>query len=192
MRFHLQAPRTDGFSLVEVLVAMVILTIGLLGLAGLQARSHTAEAEAFSRAQALILVQDLAERIATNRVEAKKGAASAYNTAVVQGVGHADVNCAALPSTTSVEVAAKDLCEWDLALKGATQTVSGSKVASLTGARGCIVFQSAPIAQFVVTVAWAGRDSFGAPPVDRPCASAAIPTGRRVISQTVPFADLGA
>lgn len=178
-----------GFSLIEVLITMVILAVGLLGLAGLQARAHTAEAEAFGRGRALVLALDFADRIATNRIEAKKGAASAYATAVVQGTGQADAVCQASP-TNSVEVATKDLCEWDLALKGSTQTAGGSKIGVLSGARGCIEHQVTPVRQFVVTVAWAGR-SIGSVPTDRPCGSAAIPVARRVVSVTVPLADLG-
>ena len=41
------APRaTAGFTLIEVLVALLILTVGLLGVAGLQARMQTAEIDA--------------------------------------------------------------------------------------------------------------------------------------------------
>jgi type IV pilus assembly protein PilV len=190
MRSSVHGSEQMGFSLIEVIITMVILSVGLLGLAGLQARAHTAEAESFSRAQALILANDLADRMATNRVEARKGAASAYNTATVQGTGNASVTCSGLPSTTSIEMAVKDLCEWDQALKGASQTSGGSAVGGISGARGCIGLQTAPIQQFVVTVAWAGRGELGSAPADRPCASAAIPTGRRVVSVTVPFADL--
>ena len=50
-----------GTSLVEVLVTMVILAIGLLALAGLQARLHVLQIESYQRAQALILLQDMAE-----------------------------------------------------------------------------------------------------------------------------------
>lgn len=179
-----------GYSLIEVIVTMAILSVGLLGLAGLQARAHTAEAESFSRAQALMLAADLADRMATNRVEARKGAASAYNTATVQGTGNASVDCSGLPSTTSDEMAVKDLCEWDQALKGVIETSGGAAVGGIAGARGCVELQLAPIQQFVVTVAWAGRGTLGSVPADRTCASAAIPTARRVVSVTVPFADL--
>lgn len=179
-----------GYSLVEVLVTLAILAVGLLGLVGLQARAHTAETESFSRVQALLLANDMADRIATNRSEAKKGVASVYDTATAQGTGHADVNCTTLGTANSAEVATHDLCEWDLALKGATQTVGGSKFGTLSGARGCIALETAPIRQFVVSVAWQGRGNFGAVPVDRTCASMAIASGRRLVSVTIPFADL--
>lgn len=191
----------SGFSLIEVLVTMMILGVGLLGLAGLQARAVNAEVDSFSRSQALTLLSDIADRIATNRVEAKKGSASAYNTATVYGTPYTPAAaCSTLPMTSSAELAARDLCEWSQALKGATQTVGGSQIGQLPGARGCISYQAAtagPPAQpmrFVVTVAWQGRSGLGAVAADLTCGSGAIlpESTRRAISITVPFADLDA
>jgi len=59
-----------GTSLIEVLVTMVILAFGLLGAAGLQARLQLADMESYQRAQALVLMDDIASRIATNRAHA--------------------------------------------------------------------------------------------------------------------------
>jgi len=57
-----------GFTLIEILVALVILLVGLLGLVGLQAKGQQAEMESYQRTQALVLLQDLADRMnATNR-----------------------------------------------------------------------------------------------------------------------------
>src|SRR4026209_1446790 len=52
----------SGFSLVEILVTLVIVMIGLLGLAGVQMRAHQAEMESYQRAQALVLVADMVDR----------------------------------------------------------------------------------------------------------------------------------
>jgi type IV pilus assembly protein PilV len=59
-----------GTTLLEVLVTLVILAIGLLGLAGLQTRLQVSEMEAYQRSQALILLNDMASRIASNRANA--------------------------------------------------------------------------------------------------------------------------
>ncbi|MHB1054222.1 MAG: type IV pilus modification protein PilV, partial [Thiobacillus sp.] len=59
-----------GTSLLEVLVTILILAIGLLGLAGLQARLQVSEMESYQRSQALILLDDMASRIAANRPNA--------------------------------------------------------------------------------------------------------------------------
>lgn len=192
--------RLSGFSLIEVLITMVILGVGLLGLAGLQARAFNAEVESFSRSQALILVNDMADRIATNRVEAKRGSTSTYNSTTTYGAPYTPTTaCSLLPSTTSIELAARDMCEWSEALKGATQVSGGSKVGQLTLAQGCITWSdktAGPPAQpqrFLVTVAWAGRSAMGAVPADLTCGStgpSAIGSFRRAVSVTVPLADL--
>ncbi|MDP2155736.1 MAG: type IV pilus modification protein PilV, partial [Sulfuricella sp.] len=62
---HLRRER--GFGMIEVLVSLFILLTGLLGLAGLLARSQQAEMESYQRAQALVLLQDMVARINANR-----------------------------------------------------------------------------------------------------------------------------
>lgn len=56
-----------GFTLVEVLVAVVILSVGLLGLAGLQATSLRSNHSGYMRSQATILAYDLVDRMRANR-----------------------------------------------------------------------------------------------------------------------------
>lgn len=196
--------RNDGFSLVEVLVAIVILTIGLFGLAGLQARAHTAEVEAFSRARALMLVNQMADRVAANRADAM-AATPTYDTTTIFGVASlnpgtefgvgAGDDCSDLATTTPDQLAVRDLCEWHEALRGVSASGSETNVGALSGVRGCIDFQpaagTAPM-QYVVSVAWAGRGAFGTPPADRTCGQGAIlpEDSRRIVSVVVPFADL--
>ena len=50
--------------MIEVLVTMVIIAFGLLGMAGLQMRMQTSEMESYQRSQALLLLNDMANRIA--------------------------------------------------------------------------------------------------------------------------------
>ena len=62
-----------GFSLIEVLVALVVLSVGLLGLAALQSTAAQFNASAYSRSQATILAYDMADRIRANREAALDG-----------------------------------------------------------------------------------------------------------------------
>lgn len=55
-----------GLSMIEVLVAMVILSLGLLGMAGLQAASLRTSQSAHYRAQAAQLADDMADRMRAN------------------------------------------------------------------------------------------------------------------------------
>lgn len=66
--------RSRGLTLVEILVALLILSIGLLGLAGLQTLSLTFNTGAYYRTQATALAYGLADRMRANRAAALVGA----------------------------------------------------------------------------------------------------------------------
>ena len=58
--------RSRGFSLVEVLIALVIMSVGMLGIAGLYVQSMQAGRTSMFRHNAVILVGDVADRIRAN------------------------------------------------------------------------------------------------------------------------------
>lgn len=89
-----------GFSLVEALVALLVLSIGLLGIAGLQLTAMRNNQAAYLRSQAVALADDILERIRANR-----GDVAAY--AVALGGDP--------PATTST-MAETDLRAWLLTL----------------------------------------------------------------------------
>lgn len=141
--------------MIEVLVTIVILVIGLLGLAGLQARLQSSEMEAYQRAQALVLLSDMASRIATNRVNA-----ASYVTTTPLGVGMA------CPTGTSTPQQV-DAGQWCNALQGAAETSSGNKVGAMVGGRGCV--EGLGSGEYLVTVAWQGLTPISAPPSSVTC-----------------------
>src|SRR5699024_7298926 len=65
--------RMGGLTLIEVLVTMLVLSIGLLGLAGLQALMLYQHHSAYQRSQATILTYDIIDRMRTNRNAALNG-----------------------------------------------------------------------------------------------------------------------
>jgi type IV pilus assembly protein PilV len=69
--------RESGFSLLEVLITIVILAIGLLGMAGLTAASIRNNHGSYHRTQAVWLAYDIADRMRANRQKALEGD---YNT----------------------------------------------------------------------------------------------------------------
>jgi type IV pilus assembly protein PilV len=162
---------------------MVILVFGLLGLAGLQARLQVSEMESYQRAQALILLEDMANRITTNR-----SAAAGYVTASPLG---ADMTC---PTDTST-VQKVDAKEWCEALQGAAETSGASKVGAMIGARGCV--ESTIANEYLVTVAWQGLAPISAPPDSVTCGQNAYDGGactndrcRRAITTVVRIGTL--
>lgn len=142
-----QRSRIRGVTMIEVLITIVILTIGLLGVAGLQARMQLAEVESYHRSHAIVLLQDIVARVAANRRNAMN-----YVTATPLGTGNALQNCIGLTGS------ALDLCQWNNALLGAAETSSGGQqVGAMIGARGCISNVSATMPrEFTVAVAWQG------------------------------------
>lgn len=63
----LRRRRESGFSIIEVLVALIVLAIGLLGLAALQAQGLRFNHDAFVRTQATHLAYDVVDRMRVNR-----------------------------------------------------------------------------------------------------------------------------
>jgi type IV pilus assembly protein PilV len=168
-----------GFSLIEILVTIGILVVGLLGLAALQTQSTIAQMEAYQRSQALVLLQDLADRISVNKVNARSYATTAA------GVSGAVQNCGGLTS------AALDLCEWHNQLVGSAEVSGGRNVGAMIGARGCVVFFPGDNS-FLVTVAWQGMSRAGTPV--EACGSGAYgdDNQRRTVSTVVRVAFLNA
>ena len=143
--------------MIEVLVTVVILTTGLLGLAGLQLRLQRAEMEAYQRTQALMLLEDMANRIAVNR-----NFAANYVTTAASPLG-AGMTC---PTTTATQQQ-KDAGEWCNALQGAAEKSGTSNVGTMVGGRGCVEDQGNN--EYLLTVAWQGLGPVSAPPTSVAC-----------------------
>lgn len=118
-----------GFTLLEILITLVVLSIGLLGLAGLQLNGLKSNHSSYLRSQATILTQDIIDRMRINRVSAINGA---YDTglgdeptqATCEGVG---VNCSA------AALAGADLYEWKDLLSESLPQGDGSIVRTAVG-----------------------------------------------------------
>jgi type IV pilus assembly protein PilV len=70
---HSSLARAHGFTLVEVLVALVVLSIGLLGIASLQLSSLRWNQGAAARSQATLLAYDIVDRMRANQKSATLG-----------------------------------------------------------------------------------------------------------------------
>jgi type IV pilus assembly protein PilV len=151
--------RQAGTTLLEVLVTVVILAFGLLGLAGLEMKTRSVEMESYQRSQAMVILNDM-----VNRLQMARGIAADY---VADGalVGAEENDCSALAGS------AFDLCEWGNALIGAGETLGGSNVGAMIGARGCITEIQTPDntpgactpGVYEITVTWQGMFKTKAP-----------------------------
>lgn len=95
-----------GFSLLEVMIALVVLSIGLLGIAALQGVGLRSSHGAYLASQASLLAYDMADRIRANPGE--RITYDAHDHAA------ATADCDALPATP---LAAADLAEWACAVQ---------------------------------------------------------------------------
>ena len=202
-----QTPRQracSGFTMIEVLVSILIMTLGLLGLAAIQARAQQAELESYQRAQALILLQDMVDRINSNRKAAGCYAFTPFpeNGTTFAGVGAAAAPvCAGAYGTIQTRAQADaDMLEWHNLLKGAAEAIGANQVGAMIGARGCVSLDTTVNPNiYRVSVAWQGMTPTVDPsglPTPLHCAAGQYGTApgdslrRRVISVTFPMACL--
>jgi type IV pilus assembly protein PilV len=168
-----------GYIMLEVLVTIVILVFGLLGLAGFQLRTSVAEHEAYQRVQALILVQDMTERIYANRNNA-----ATYVQDDIGSSGTEQTNCADFTGKD------RDICEWHNTLVGASEVLDSKSVGTLLGGQGCITAGAAN--EYFVTVAWQGRMPTVAPETTCGQNDYGNEKLRRAVSMRVQIATLSA
>jgi type IV pilus assembly protein PilV len=178
-----------GTTMMELLVTILILAFGMLGLAGMQAKVHLAEMESYQRAQAIVLLSDMMERINANR-----GAAPSYVTATAVPLGTGNTSQPTSCTTLAMGVA-RDQCEWHYALLGSAERSGTTNIGAMIGARGCIeqVQASSPApacvpATYRVTVAWQGINDTVAPVLACGAGSYGSTTLRRAISANVSVA----
>lgn len=192
-----------GFSMIEVLVALMIVVLGLLGLAGMQVRMQQAEFESYQRAQALVLMQDMVDRIQLHRVTAScfRYTTTAAGTPYL-GTGGTYTPACAVSTTNDNTQAVTSLNEWSDLLEGAAETKGGASVGAMVGARGCVNYNAASelldstaaaipgTGIYTVAVAWQGTTDTFAPTVN--CANGLFPTEarRRVVSSQFRLAFL--
>ncbi len=128
------AYRAGGFTLVEILVAVLVLSIGMLGIASLQATSLRHNNDASMQTRASYLASDMADRMRANASQA-----SAYATTT--SPSPASGKCLTSPCTP-IELVENDLVEWN-ALAANTLPAGQGSIISIAGT-----------GLFTITVRW--------------------------------------
>lgn len=98
-----------GATLIEVLISLLILAVGLLGMAGLQTVSLRNTQSAYLRTQATVLSGDIVERIRANLQGVEAG--SYHNNP-----GTVEDSCNTIDGCSTVAMAGNDIAEWKTAL----------------------------------------------------------------------------
>lgn len=125
----------QGFSLLEVLVALLVLSIGLLGLAGLSAKGMSSNQSAYYLSQAMVQAYDMADRMRANR-----GGFAAGNYDNVSGTG-SDPGCISAGCSSPALIAQYDANRWNTANANLLPT-----------GRGTVTVQAGNIR--IITVMW--------------------------------------
>jgi len=175
-----------GFSLIEVLIAVVIISIGLLGFASLQQKSMLTLQKSDTFGTAAMLATDIATRISYNQTEAAKGVNSTYiytttNTSSLNAQGGIySTNCfsvnssysssgSTIPGCSSAQLAAADLAQWtneiQVLLPGGKGTICAANSNS-TACSNTPNSNSNNISSYIINISWnnpnttTGTDSY--------------------------------
>jgi type IV pilus assembly protein PilV len=126
----------NGFGLVEALVALVVISVGMLGIAVLYGQGLGASRTALYRTQAVILASDMADRIRLNR-----RAGAVYQTA---GAG-TNRNCGpgGGVTCTPTQMAEHDLWFWN-----------GQIDLQLPAADGVVVYSATSPPSYNIRITW--------------------------------------
>lgn len=139
--WQIQRGMARGFSIVEVLVALVVLAVGMLGIAGLYVTTLRASGGALYRTQAVSFASDMADRIRAN-----PNAGTAYEGA------EADNNCVDGGVDCSPQLlAADDLWHWRQQMNGLLPDDDGDPA---TPQASVDVTEGTP-RTYAITVRWA-------------------------------------
>jgi type IV pilus assembly protein PilV len=147
------ALRARGFTLIEALVALVIMSVGLLGIAALHVESVKSARSATLRTKAVTLAVDMAEKMRANRAGALNGDYNcgvgdlgANNDCADDSAGGATVACSA------AQMAQHDIWLWK-------DHIANGQAGLPAGATGEIKTDGAVNPVFTITVAWEENDA---------------------------------
>ena len=121
----LRSNRERGFSLLEVLIALLVLSVGLLGIAGLQTVSLKFNHQSYERTQATVLISEMIEKITSNPVATRSGIFNNVDDAT-PALSYASSYGSCPTSCTATELANFDLFRWKSAIEDPRRLAQGT------------------------------------------------------------------
>lgn len=165
--------RETGVGLIEVMIALLIISIGLLAILGLQITSKKANRDAVQRTTAAHLAYDLAERVRAN----PEGRATYLGNTLGDGTRSVpSPTCSSSGTSCSGDdLAEADLYQWEQALDGVAEvrdanndgdiTDPEDQVGGLTLARACLIGPGGGAAgMYELVIVWRGTDELPTTP----------------------------
>jgi len=156
----------QGFSIIEVLISILVISIGLLGMAGLQTTGIQQSHNSYLKTQASLLAYDMADRMRSNLQGVGEGRYDGVNS--IDSPVASSPDCTGSGTTCSAEeTATYDIYHWTNA------SAEGSIAATLPAGQGMISNNSGI---FTITVLWdenrtgaTGTDCNGNPATNLKC-----------------------
>ncbi len=144
----------QGFTLIETLIAFIVLVFGLLGAVALQAKAKQATYDSMQRAAALGVANDVIDRMRANATGALAGN---YNVNIASTAEQATGYVSCINNNCSAaQIAAFDIEHWRRAIRATDRT------GSLSDALICIATNGgADQLTINITVSWGSRQEFG-------------------------------
>jgi type IV pilus assembly protein PilV len=153
--------RNNGFTLIEVLIALLVLSFGLLGLAMLQATGLRFNNDSYMRTQATILAYDLIDRIRANKAASDAGYYCITTTGSTCTTTAAASTAQTCGDSTGGCSSSRTLAEYDLSYWYDLQTkflAPGASASSL--ARTVVTTTSGQtIYQYTIVMRWSERET---------------------------------
>lgn len=147
-----------GFTLIEVLIAFIILSFGLLGAVALQAKAKQASFDSMQRAAAVALGNDIVQRIRANDTPQIAGL---YTQTFDSETATTTSQTCFTSTCSAAQVAALDLEQWKRAIKARENTGSLDD-ATVCIAATAVAGTGGKAFNLEVIVSWQGRQEFNA------------------------------
>ena len=172
---HIPSRRAAGFSLIEVLIALVILSVGLLGIASMVGVSLKSKDSSYYRTQATALTYAMLDRMRANRTVAGAGSYDiAPSPATLPAMPSATCFGSAASCSTS-DIASLDVNQWKSDLSNL-----------LPGGDGSIKTQTVnQFTQVTITVTWNDQRAAKSLDVGAPSSGTSAAPAASTISFTV-------
>jgi type IV pilus assembly protein PilV len=145
-----------GASLIEILVAVFVVSIGLLGVARMEIYSTQSNFAAIQRTSAAQIAHDFMERMRSNpsQLAAYSGLTVGDGSLNMPGTDCRTASC------TAADLASWDIWEWEQQLIGSAEVAaSGSNTGGLADPRGCITGPAGGPGEYTISIAWRGQSS---------------------------------
>jgi len=147
--------RNSGFTLIEILVAALVLAIGILGMATMMLSSLKSDQSAFYRSMASTYVYDMADRIRKNAAWAKDN--TGYNAINTKNSVPTSPTCQAEANGCSADLIADiDVREWTSNFTNVNAIAAAQYKAALPNAFGTVTRGTGNL--FTITVQWSETD----------------------------------